>query len=371
MAADLEAKSRWARRPGTIDETLLSSSSMVHDRDAMGGLAPGKFVGRYRVLGRVGVGDRGVVYAARDPQLDRKVALRLLRPHPGNEESTEQAVARVAEEAKLLAEISHPNLISILDIGTHHGIVFVALEFIEGRPLREWMDQGELPHPWPEVLLRFRGVGRGLAAAHRAGFVHRDFRPEKVLVDAEGSARIADLGLARPRANTIDAEASSATRRLRPEDDTSVESLTSPLIRTGRWIGTPAYMAPEQYAGARIDAQADQFAFCVALYEALYGERPFAGRTVQAVMLAIEEGRVRPPSKARRVPAWLRKIVVRGLAHDPESRWPDMDVLLDAIDRRSASAGLGAALEAARSLGAQLRRRMRAPKVQPSAGQDP
>ncbi|MCA9698790.1 MAG: hypothetical protein KC431_14795, partial [Myxococcales bacterium] len=102
-----------------------------------------------------------------------------------------------------------------------------------------------------------------------------------------------------------------------------------------------------------------------------YGERPFAGRTVQAVMLAIEEGRVRPPSKARRVPAWLRKIVVRGLAHDPESRWPDMDVLLDAIDRRSASAGLGAALAAARSLGAQLRRRMRAPKVQPSAGQDP
>ncbi|MCA9653190.1 MAG: serine/threonine protein kinase [Myxococcales bacterium] len=283
-------------------------------------------IGRYTVLSRVGEGASGVVYAAHDPQLDRKVALKVLRADLAL--SSGRAAQWLAREAKILARLSHPNVVPVYDVGEDDGRVFVALELVEGRSLRPWMAER---HPWPEVVEVLAQAGRGLAAAHAAGLVHRDFKPENVLLGADGRVRVSDFGIARRLASPAEEVALTEISGEAGPAPSASASLT-----TQRHAGTPGYMAPEQLLGDPVDARTDQFGFCVTLHEALYGERPFAGRTRAGLAANVIAGRRRPGPRGVGVPTWLDRVVARGLEVDPERRYPSMDALLDDLHRRRA-----------------------------------
>ncbi|MBZ4415628.1 tetratricopeptide repeat protein [Myxococcus sp. RHSTA-1-4] len=278
-------------------------------------LAQGATLARYVVLERIGRGAMGEVYAAYDPELDRQVALKLLRP---GDRHVEELRVRLLREAQALARLAHPNVVTVHDVGVCDDRVFLALELVEGTTLSEWLKQPRSPE---EVLRVFRDAGKGLAAAHAAGLVHRDFKPANVLVGQDGRARVTDFGLARP-----------SNRWPRPrspsESPPRAPGAPSPLTRTGALVGTPAYMAPEQQQGHGVDALSDQFSFCVALYEALHGVRPFGGGSLEELGRAAREGRVRPPEREVKVPARVRRAVLRGLRARPEERFPSMDALL-------------------------------------------
>ena len=282
-------------------------------------LAAGTTAGRYMVLERVGSGGMGVVYAAFDHELDRKVALKVMHARPDGGQSTGSR-ERLLREAQAMAKLSHPNVITVHDVGTFDGRVFIAMEFIDGPTLRAWMAQG--PHDLAEIVDVFVKAGRGLAAAHAAGLVHRDFKPDNVLIGRDGRVLVMDFGLARQASAVRPADA-VPTPEVRGKGLHDVA-----LTRTGALVGTPAYMAPEQHRGAPADPLVDQFGFCVALYEALYGQRPFAGNSVASIALNVLEGHVRSPPRGTAVPAWLRAVVVRGLAVAPQDRYPSMDALL-------------------------------------------
>ena len=234
-----------------------------------GKLVRGAQVGRYVVLDLVGEGAMGQVYAAYDPVLDRKVAIKLLHPLVEGAEAQE----RLLREAKSLARVAHPNLVGVHDAGAFRDSVFIAMEFVEGQTLRAWLQPRTRNQR--EVLDAFLQAGRGLAAAHAAGLVHRDFKPENVLVGRDGRVRVSDFGLAR------DVAEPSRPAELAPD----AALLETPKLQTatGALVGTPAYMAPEQLAGRRADARADQFSFAVALYEGLSGQRPFIRNSVDIV----------------------------------------------------------------------------------------
>ena len=277
-------------------------------------LAPGARLARYVVLKRIGRGAMGEVYAAYDPELARQVALKLLRPEGRHVEALGQ---RLLREAQALARLSHPHVVAVHDMGVCDEGVFLAMELVEGSTLTEWLKP---PRPWPEVLRVFVDAGRGLAAAHAAGLVHRDFKPANVLVGRDGRVRVTDFGLARA-AEQEDAPGEPSPL---PAGDITV----SPLTRTGALLGTPAYMAPEQLARQGADALSDQFSFCVALHEALHGSRPFEGRTIEELAQAMREERIRPPGSEPKVPAQVRRAVRRGLRASPEARHPSMEALL-------------------------------------------
>jgi eukaryotic-like serine/threonine-protein kinase len=274
-------------------------------------LARGTTIGRYVILDRIGGGGMGVVYTGYDPELDRKVALKLLRP---DRAAGEAARLRLLREAQAIARLSHPNVVAVHDAGTFGDQVFIAMELVSGTTLRRWLDEER--RPWREVVDRFLLAGRGLAAAHAAGLVHRDFKPDNVLLGKDGRVRVADFGLARAVGGT------GAEEEASPESGGILES---PLTQLGMAVGTPAYMSPEQLRGERADARSDQFSFCVALWEALYGERPFAG--------VLERGPVREVPAGSRVPDRLRQALLRGLAADPAARHPSMEELLDRLER--------------------------------------
>ncbi len=276
-------------------------------------LSPGQALGRYVISGVLGSGGMGVVYAAEDPRLGRKVALKLL--HPALAEVAEEQQQRLLREAQAMARLSHPNVLPVFDLGTEGRQVFLAMEFIEGPTLAAWLKQRE--RTWREILGIFLEAGRGLAAAHQAGLVHRDFKPTNVLVGADGRPRVTDFGLVRVAATLEEGQPQASPR-----------SAESTLTQTGTVAGTPAYMSPEQLAGRPVDARGDQFSFCVALYEALHGVRPFAAD-------APPEHRwmLRRPDRSPRVPGYVRAVLARGLALEPAERFPSMDALLAALTR--------------------------------------
>jgi serine/threonine protein kinase/tetratricopeptide (TPR) repeat protein len=280
-------------------------------------------LGRYHVLDELGAGGMGVVYAAYDPELDRRVALKLLPPGAGGEEAT----ARLIREAQSMARLSHPNVVHIYDVGRVDGSIYITMQLVEGGTLKQWMAGGR---PWREVVPKFVAAARGLAAAHAAGIVHRDFKPDNVLMERDGSARVVDFGLARPIDQVADVRGGG--ERIGEAADAEL-LLEHPLTRTGALIGTPVYMAPEQHTCGETDDRTDQFSFCVALYEGLYGVRPFTGRTIAAIALEVTRGNVLPPPKDAKVPKWLHRIVLRGLASRPEDRWPSMLALIQALER--------------------------------------
>ena len=268
-------------------------------------LARGTRIGRYVIDDTLGRGGMGIVYTAMDPELVRKVALKLVRPGGGAESQ-----ARLVREAQAMARLAHPNVVAIYDVGTHEGNVFLAMELVAGETLRHWLKKQ--PRSWPEILAVFLGAGRGLAAAHASGIIHRDFKLDNVLVDAQGRARVLDFGLARAANEVVEPQSPSS----------SSDSLGSELTVTGAVMGTPAYMAPEQRSAKGADARADEYSFCVSLYEALYGERPVDSK-----------GALREPPQGTKVPARLRRILLRGMSRDPEQRWPNMDALLAELAR--------------------------------------
>jgi eukaryotic-like serine/threonine-protein kinase len=306
-----------------------ASHTRSNERVVVAELRGGAVVGRYVVLSRIGMGGMGVVHAAYDPELDRKVALKLLLPEAGGGEpsSGPDARARIVREARALARLQHPNVVTVHDVGEHEGRVWLAMEYVEGRTLGAW--RRERPRSWREVLAVMVRAGRGVAAAHAAGLLHRDLKPDNIMVADDGRVRVMDFGLAR----TQDVGGSSpvplgdAAVRLEPE------ALASRVTRTGAMVGTPAYMSPEQLQGTSVGPATDQFSFCVTLWEALWRTRPFAGETAVDLMVAVLEGDVRAPPPGTKVPGWLRRVVERGLSVDAEARWPSMEALLDALAR--------------------------------------
>ncbi|MFY0540069.1 protein kinase domain-containing protein [Nannocystis pusilla] len=275
-------------------------------------------IGRFALLRRLGAGAMGVVYAAYDPQLDRKVAVKLLKRGDGEPNTRWQD--RLLREAQALAKLSHPNVVQIHEVGFHGDEVFVAMEFVTGMTLRTWLS--EQRRSWREVAAVFAQAARGLAAAHAAGLVHRDVKPDNVLVGSDGRVRVVDFGLVRFGDEDDDEHT----------DEVPLARAQATRTASGILLGTPAYMSPEQFRGRPADALSDQFSLCVALYEALHGERPFAGETADEVAQAVVRGQLAPRLE-RPVPAWLQRLVLRGLAHDPGARWPNLDVLAAELAR--------------------------------------
>ncbi|MFL5307238.1 MAG: protein kinase domain-containing protein [Polyangia bacterium] len=289
-------------------------------------LPPGSRAGRYVVLGLVGRGGMGDVYAARDPELDRRVALKILHPH--REERRAAHTARLRREAKAIARLSHENVVAVHDVGTIGDSVFVAMEFVDGMTVAEWA-RSTTPRPgWRQVLEIFLAAGRGLASAHAAGLVHRDFKPQNVMVGKGGGVRVMDFGLARwVGEEELPSDSGDVA------DVAATPSDHARLTETGAFLGTPAYMAPEQLAGQPGDWRSDQFSFCVSLYEILFGQRPFAGPDVDSLRAQIIARRVREADRRSGVPAWLRRVVLRGLSPIPEDRWPSMEALIRTLNR--------------------------------------
>ncbi|MEZ4400776.1 MAG: serine/threonine-protein kinase [Kofleriaceae bacterium] len=276
----------------------------------------GQRFGRFRVDGVLGAGGMGVVLSAHDPVLDRQVAIKVMS-HAGDDTAAEAVEARMVREAKAMARLTHPNVVRVYEAGRNRAGVFLVMELVDGEPLNRWL---ETPRPWPQVIARFVAAGRGLAAAHAAGLVHRDFKPSNVLVSADGRVQVADFGLVSvSRAPTPDASAAA---------DLGAAALDLSAEAT---LGTPRYMAPEQHQRGEIDPRTDQWAFCVALWEALYLRHPFAADSAAVLAMQVCVDDVRPPADERGVPAHLRVALMRGLARAPRDRHPSMDALLAAL----------------------------------------
>ena len=326
------------------DATQTASSTGLAEESsaerATDDLAPGAHVSRYRIAGRIGAGGMGVVYAAHDAELERDVAIKLVQPRRGTAAGSQTQLVR---EAQAMARLSHPGVVPIYDVGTLGHAVFLAMELVDGVDARRWLAD-ERPG-WPRALGVLCGAGRGLAAAHAAGIVHRDVKLANILVGRDGRARITDFGLARtqprpPHASAPPAAVGAADATVTGSADRDPDR-TPRRTRSAGVAGTPAYMAPEQHVDRVADARSDQFSLCIALYIAVYGAHPFvASETAPApeFAAAIAAGQVLPPPRARRaeasrVPGWLRRILLRGLAVAPEARWPSVDALIDAIER--------------------------------------
>ncbi|HEY5945290.1 MAG TPA: serine/threonine-protein kinase, partial [Kofleriaceae bacterium] len=324
---DETLQSRPFPRSAPLDDTLLSgefgrlTKSTGGPRVAQPPVERGTVIGRYTVIEPLGSGTMGLVVAAFDPTLDRKVAIKLVQLDPSGTTSGRQ---RLLREAQAMAKLQHPNVVTVFEVGTFDDRVFLAMEYVAGSTLGDWLAQ---PRSRREIVAKFVAAGHGLAAAHRAGIVHRDFKLANVLVGKDGRVRVADFGLA------------TATNDVPPPVEISRESDPGPLgmTKTGAVLGTPAYMSPEQHRGQTADARADQFSFCVALYEALYKQLPFEGATFLVYQDNVLAGRVREAPKGSDVPVRIYRVLRRGLSLAPADRYPDMDALLDELARDPAA----------------------------------
>ncbi|MFY0564840.1 protein kinase domain-containing protein [Archangium lansingense] len=336
-----DPKSR-SKGKGTRESAPNTGRSRSQRIRAPEDVPPVSQVGRYLLLERLGQGGMGVVYAAFDPDLDRKVALKLLQTE--GQIISETARARLLREAQAMARVSHPNVIPIFDVGVWGDQVFLAMELADGGTLSGWLEE---EHSWREVLEQFLAAGRGLQAAHEAGLVHRDFKPANVLVSQAGRVYVTDFGLAlQVGASTRDDDLSEEARELMTPERRLLETS---LTQTGVVMGTPNYMSPEQYQGRELDSRSDQFSFCAALYWGLYRKRAFessrmrafatsrskelADRTEPMEPEVIPTDLIQEPPKDKKVPAWVRQALMRGLALDPAARFPSMKELLEALSQ--------------------------------------
>jgi len=275
-------------------------------------------IGRYELTDRIGGGAMGLVYRALDRDLGRAVAIKLLRPELGRLGGQGQ----LAAEARALAKLNHPNVVAVYDVGEWNDQRFIAMELVTGGTLRQWQERAD--RTLSELLKVYVMAGEGLAAAHGRGLVHRDFKPENVLVGEDERPRVLDFGLARACA-VVDENTGPA---MIPEGSCATATV---LSVDGALIGTPAYMAPEQHLGEETDARTDQFSFCVALYEAVHGARPFAGDDLRTLSLSIVRGELSTGHTTAEVPEWLDQILRRGLHVSPDRRFRSMQELLAAV----------------------------------------
>lgn len=284
--------------------------------------APGQVLAeRYTVLDVLGHGGMGLVLAAHDSRLNRRVALKLLRPRWCLDDSDSQV--RLLREAQAMAQLNHPHVVHVYDSGQlEDDALFIAMEYVEGQTLRHWLQQQ--PRTWRQVLRAFLEAGQGLSAAHDAGLVHRDFKPDNVLVGEDRRIRVMDFGVAQamPAPGAAPREAPRSLPR----------AWVEPLTESGSLLGTPRYMAPEQLQRQPVDARSDLFAFCVALYEALYDQPPFEGDDFSELLEARQAERLVPPPAQTEVPAWVGRAVLRGLKADPHQRPGSMRELLAELE---------------------------------------
>jgi tetratricopeptide (TPR) repeat protein len=301
-----------------VTATIGELTPIARDAPPHPELTRGDTVDRYVVLDRIGAGGMGVVYAAYDPKLDRRVALKLLRSKKGGSAGR----ARLLMEAQALAKLAHPNVVAVFDVGAVGDQVWIAMEYVEGEPFSVWIR--ERSRRWPAVLAVLTKVAEGLAAAHKAGLVHRDVKPDNVMIDRDGDrprVRLMDFGLARTSAGDTTGSSSAELS----------SSAALEATRAGRAAGTPGYMAPEQHLRLVLDARTDEFSWCVMAWEALYRERPYGGDLASGLVASVIAGNLRTPPSNADVPRWLRAILQRGLARAPSERYPSMAALLDAI----------------------------------------
>ncbi len=275
-------------------------------------------IGRFHVVRKLGEGGMGVVFEARDAQLDRSVALKLVRVRDGDT----QGRARLMREAQAMAKVAHPNVVPIYEVGEHADQVFVAMELVPGETLQAWSTRTR--RPWRDVLAMYVDAGRGLAAAHATGIVHRDFKPDNVLVGHDGRPRVLDFGLARGIHHSHADEPTTASAH---------NVLDLELTAAGSMMGTPGFMSPEHFRGEGIGPASDQFGFAVAVYRALFDDVPFAGRTLPELRDAVCGGVLKPPRDDGDIPATVVAAVLRGLASDPAARFPSLEVLLEELER--------------------------------------
>ncbi|MEX1366662.1 MAG: serine/threonine-protein kinase [Nannocystaceae bacterium] len=286
---------------------------------------PGERIGRYFVMDVLGRGAMGVVVRAFDPELERTVALKVVNPGFAAQADAEEVRARFVTEARALARLSHPHVVAIYDVGTHGEHVYLAMELVEGTDVAKWLRE---PRPWPQVVSVFRAVAEGLAAAHEAGLVHRDVKPGNMLLGRDDRVRITDFGIARLSAGPSTAPPTDAESGAEP--DSELGPTDDGITQAGFVVGTPAYMAPEQHSGDAVGPAADQFALCVALYEGLYGRRPFRGDPRRVAYDKLH-GKVSLPDDTE-VPRWLGAVVLRGLRVEPDERFADLRALVAALD---------------------------------------
>jgi tetratricopeptide (TPR) repeat protein/tRNA A-37 threonylcarbamoyl transferase component Bud32 len=322
-------------------------------------LPAGVRIGRYVVQGRIGAGAMGVVYDAVDPELRRAVAIKRLRAATADDPGRQ---ARLLREAQSLARLSHPNVVAVYDAGIHDGHAFLAMARVEGTTLRGWLDA--TPRSRASILAVMREVAEGLVAVHAAGLVHRDLKPDNVLVDTRGHALVTDFGLValgsaiadRTPAQTVAGPGVAAVA-------------DSPLTQTGHRVGTPRYMAPEQLVGDEVGPRTDQFAFCVVMFEALTGRSPFAGDSTEQLLRAIRGRAIDPAIDA--LPRSLRRMIAQGLDPEPDRRHPGMREVVAALapgGRRAAMlvVGLAAVGTAVVAVGIAVTRPSAAPSAAPS-----
>ncbi|MEM9457903.1 MAG: serine/threonine-protein kinase [Myxococcota bacterium] len=319
--SSLELLTRYATSVGSASVEKRSDDPMVLTR-----------MGRYLILRKLGEGGMGVVLAAYDEQLDRRVAIKVLFDER-NDRSHRALRSRLVREAQALARLSHPNVVSVFEVGEDSGRVYMAMELVSGQSLRQQAHLARKEQGWRGVLELYRQAGQGLCAAHDAGLLHRDFKPQNAIVDEQGRVRVLDFGLAR----TFDTE--DPTHPQSEHDPSTAGSQSRAQTRvnptlTGMIAGTPPYMSPEQHTGEPLDARSDQFSFCVALYEGLYGQRPYRGHSVVQLATKAFQGIPDPLEQEVALPGWLRKVVLRGLSPHPDDRWPSMHTLLEQLERR-------------------------------------
>ncbi|HYV44529.1 MAG TPA: protein kinase [Myxococcaceae bacterium] len=326
-------------------------------------LERGAMLGRYLVLHQLGEGGMGVVYSAYDPELDRKVAVKLISAG-ASEDLAGDGQQRLLREAQAMARVSHPNVIAVYDVGTLNNRVFVAMELVEGGTLKDWIRAKK--RGTREILTTFVDAGHGLAAAHAVGLVHRDFKPENVLISKkDGRVQVTDFGLARLAGSAEEqqrlkgAALTSLPKRIERSGDERGRLLDAQITQHGLVMGTPQYMSPEQHLGKDPDARSDQFSFCAALYWALYGKRPFDPVQLAAAAVKLDEaddktraersanpqvkasigkGVIAEPPKEVKVPSDVKKAILRGLSVDPAQRYPSMEELLKRLAPREKSA---------------------------------
>jgi len=310
------------RAPAGISEMMRGAADRQDKRDVEGRRLRGDVraqlfgkpaepvkVGRFRVQEKLGEGGMGKVYAAIDTMSGRKVALKVIESDDG------QGRARIQREAKVMSELCHPNVAVVYEVGPFEEGMYLAMEFIDGVTLREWL---ETPRAWEEVLAALLQAAEALEAAHGVRVIHRDFKPDNVMIDDDGHVSLVDFGLAKPLPEATSIELALSTMK-------------TALTRPGARLGTPGYMAPEQVLGQPVDARADVFAFCVTAYEALFGSFPFGGDSPERVVLSVLRGEVTLPPEDTEVPETVREVVLRGLSKEPEDRPASMKEVVEGL----------------------------------------
>ena len=350
-------------RPEALEATALASPSTLPGVGAVGvggaaaaavardELAPGAVIGHFVIERKVGAGGMGEVYAAHDPTLDRRVAIKVLRPSG----RAADAATRLVREAQALAKLAHPNVVAVYEVGEAGERVFLAMQFVEGTTLGEHLTRTR-PR-WTEVVRLYLAAGRGLAAAHAAGLIHRDVKPSNVLIDRHGHVAVTDFGVARA-ADDASLEPSAPSWAGPSLSGTGKSALSTDVTQAGAVIGTPAFMAPEQHAGRRATAASDQFGFCVSLWQGLFGVHPYVppghGEVTSPFeyMALVGEGPLIAPPAGHKVPRVIVRALSRGLAREPAARWPSMEELLAVLEPRTPYRAVVISLAAVATLGA-------------------